>query len=106
MTRLNEAAPEQIALTYLRDLGWQTAYGPDISPDGDTLRAIARELVETVRRDDTLDWTLRANVRSKLRVAVKRVLRSHGYPPDQQDQASLIVLEQAEALTESLLAAA
>ncbi len=87
--KLSEAKLEQIALTYLRDLGWQTAYGPDIGLG-----------------DATLDWTLRANVRSKLRVAVKRVLRSHGYPPDQQDQASLIVLEQAEALTESLLAAA
>ena len=45
-----------------------------------TLRAIARELVETVRNNVTIDWTLRENVRAHLRVLVKRILRKHGYP--------------------------
>ena len=65
----------------------------------DTLRAIARELVETVRSNVTIDWTLRENVRANLRRLVKRILRRHGYPPDKQEQATLTVLEQAEVLS-------
>jgi type I restriction enzyme, R subunit len=65
----------------------------------DTLRAIARELVETVRSNVTIDWTLRENVRAQLRVLVKRILRKHGYPPDKQEKATQTVLEQAEVLS-------
>ena len=61
-----------------------------------TLCRIARELVETVRNNVTIDWTLRENVRAKLRVLVKRTLKRHGYPPDKQEQATRTVLEQAE----------
>jgi len=66
----------------------------------DTLRAIARELVETVRKNVTIDWTIRENVRAQLRVLVKRILRKHGYPPDKQEQATQTVLEQATLLSE------
>ena len=66
----------------------------------ETLRAIARELVETVRRNVTIDWTLRENVRAQLRVLVRRILRKHGYPPDKQEKATLTVLEQVEVLSE------
>lgn len=65
----------------------------------ETLRTIARELVETVRRNVTIDWTLRENVRAQLRVLVKRILRKHGYPPDKQEKATQTVLEQAEVLS-------
>ena len=66
----------------------------------ETLRAIAQELVDTVRRNVTIDWTLRENVRAQLRVLVRRILRKHGYPPDKQDKAIQTVLEQAEVLSE------
>ena len=65
----------------------------------ETLRDIARELVETVRSNVTIDWTLRENVRANLRRLVKRVLRKHGYPPDKQESATRTVLEQAEVLS-------
>ena len=65
----------------------------------ETLRAIAQELVDTVRRNVTIDWTLRENVRAQLRVLVRRILRKHGYPPDKQDKATITVLEQAEVLS-------
>ena len=65
----------------------------------ETLRDIARELVDTVRRNVTIDWTLRENVRANLRRLVKRILRKHGYPPDKQEKATQTVLEQAEALS-------
>ena len=66
----------------------------------ETLRAIARELVETVRNNVTIDWMLRENVRGNLRRHVRRILRRHGYPPDKQEQATITVLEQAEVLSE------
>ena len=65
-----------------------------------TLCRIARELVETVRNNATIDWMLRENVRARLRVLVKRTLKRHGYPPDQRENATQTVLAQAEVLSE------
>jgi type I restriction enzyme, R subunit len=69
------------------------------------LRRIATELVETVRRNVTIDWALRENVRAGLRVLVKRALRRHGYPPEHEEEATRTVLEQAELLSQQWLAA-
>jgi type I restriction enzyme R subunit len=66
----------------------------------DTLKLIARELVATVKRNVTIDWAVRENVRAKMRVMVRRILRKHGYPPDKQEKATQTVIEQAELLTE------
>ena len=66
----------------------------------ETLRTIAQELVETVRRNATIDWTVRESVRAGMRNAVRRVLRKHGYPPDKQEKAIQTVIEQAELLSE------
>lgn len=62
------------------------------------LCAIARELVDTVRRNATIDWTVKESVQAKLRVMVKKILKKHGYPPDKQAQATETVLKQAELL--------
>lgn len=64
----------------------------------EVLKAIARELVGTVRRNVSIDWTVKENVRAKLRIMVKRTLRKYGYPPDKQEKATQTVLEQAEVL--------
>ena len=69
------------------------------------LKLIARELVETVRKHVSIDWTMRENVRAQLRVFVKRVLRKYGYPPDMQERATQTVLEQAELLSEAWVTA-
>jgi type I restriction enzyme R subunit len=66
----------------------------------EALRTIARELVDTVRKNVTIDWTVKESVRAKLRVLVKRILRKHGYPPDKAEKATQTVLEQAELLCE------
>jgi len=63
-----------------------------------TLRTIAHELLEAVRRNVTIDWTVRDNARAYIRVIVKRILRKYGYPPDKQEKATQTVLEQAEVL--------
>ena len=65
----------------------------------ETLRDIARELVEIVRNNVRIDRALRENVRANLRRLVKRILRKHGYPPDKQEKATRTVLEQAEVLS-------
>jgi type I restriction enzyme R subunit len=70
----------------------------------ETLRTIARELVAMVRKNVTIDWTIRDNVRAQLRVYVKRILRKYGYPPDMQEKATHTVLEQAEVLSEGWVA--
>lgn len=64
----------------------------------ETLRTIAREVAEAIRKSVTIDWTVRENVRAQLRVIVKRILRKYGYPPDKQEKATQTVLEQAEVL--------
>ena len=66
------------------------------------LRVIARELVETVRKNVGIDWTLRESARANLRRLVRRTLNRHGYPPDQQEQAIRTVVEQAELFPENL----
>jgi type I restriction enzyme, R subunit len=66
-----------------------------------TLKTIARELVATVRKNASIDWTLRENVRAQLRVLVKRILRKYGYPPDKQEKATQTVLEQAALFSEN-----
>jgi type I restriction enzyme R subunit len=65
-----------------------------------TLKKIARELVQAVKGNVTIDWTVRENVRANLRVIVKRILRKYGYPPDKQERATQTVLEQAEILSD------
>src|SRR5579875_734240 len=64
----------------------------------ETLRKIALELVETVRNNATIDWTIKESARARMRTMVKRILRKYGYPPDKQEKATQTVLEQAELL--------
>jgi len=64
----------------------------------ETLQKIARELVEAVHRNVSIDWAVKESARAKLRVIVRRLLRKYGYPPDKQEKATQTVLEQAELL--------
>lgn len=63
-----------------------------------TLKAIAQELVKSIHGNVTIDWTQRESVRAKIRVAVKRILKRYGYPPDKQEKATQTVLQQAELI--------
>ncbi len=66
----------------------------------EVLRELAIYLVETVRQNATIDWTIKESVKAKLKVMVKRALRKFGYPPDQQKLATDTVLKQAELLAD------
>jgi len=61
----------------------------------EALKMIARELVVLIRKNTSVDWTLRESVQAKLRVLVKRLLNKYKYPPDKQESATRVVLEQA-----------
>ncbi len=67
----------------------------------ETLRELARILVEKVKANTTIDWTIKESVQAKLRVIVKRVLREYGYPPDKQKLATENILKQAELFVDS-----
>ncbi|AMP12306.1 type I restriction endonuclease subunit R [Collimonas pratensis] len=64
----------------------------------ETLKKIAHELAESLRQNVSVDWAVRDNVRAKLRLMVKRILRKYKYPPVKQDEAVQMVLQQAESL--------
>ncbi len=66
----------------------------------DTLRLMARELAEKVKKMPKLDWTQRESVRADLRRSVRRLLARYGYPPDLSEDATQLVLKQAELSTE------
>ena len=68
----------------------------------ETLKAIARELAERIRKSATIDWTIKETVRAEMRAMVRRLLRKYKYPPDQQEAATELVLAQAENLAQAL----
>jgi type I restriction enzyme R subunit len=69
----------------------------DVQGEG-ILANIARQLVEVMRRDVRTDWTVRDDVRAKLRSSIKRLLIINGYPPDKQPEAIKLVMEQMESM--------
>ena len=69
----------------------------------DQLRELAVVLTQKVRENASIDWTIKENVRAKLKVIVKRLLRQYGYPPDMQLLATETVLKQAEMIASELV---
>jgi type I restriction enzyme R subunit len=69
----------------------------------DKLKELAVVLTETIRQNASIDWTIKESVKAKLKVAVKRILRKYGYPPDMQMLATETVLKQAEMIANELM---
>ncbi len=67
----------------------------------DILRKIAVELTDSLRRNVSVDWSVRETVRARLRLLVKRILRKYKYPPDKEARAVELVLQQAETLSDA-----
>lgn len=67
--------------------------------ENDKLRLLARELAEMVKRLPKLDWSQRESVRADLRRQLRRLLARYGYPPDLSEDATQLVLKQAELST-------
>jgi len=66
------------------------------------LRELAVVLTESIKKNATIDWTIKESVKAKLKVAVRRILRKYGYPPDMQALATETVLKQAEMIANEL----
>ncbi len=66
------------------------------------LRELAIVLFERVKKNASIDWTIKESVKAKLKVIVKRTLRQYGYPPDMQKLATETVLRQAELIANEL----
>ncbi|MDO5049398.1 MAG: type I restriction endonuclease subunit R [Actinomycetaceae bacterium] len=64
----------------------------------ETLKAIARDLVVTIQKSATIDWTVKESVRARMRSRIKRLLARYKYPPDKQEEAVKLIIEQAEHL--------
>ena len=62
----------------------------------ETLRELAQKLVEKVKANTSIDWTIRESIQARLRIIVKELLRKYGYPPDKQELAMDNILQQAE----------
>ena len=65
----------------------------------ETLKKIAHELTEKLRKNASVDWHVRDSVRAALRLMVKGILRKYKYPPDKEEEATILVLKQAETLS-------
>lgn len=102
----SEQRVKDLGLTYeeiaFYDALAQNASAIEVMGDAQ-LRVIATELVTQVRKNATIDWTLRESAQAKMRVMVKRILRKYGYPPDLQDEAVQTVLAQARLLIRELV---
>jgi type I restriction enzyme R subunit len=68
----------------------------------ETLKSIARELAESIKRKASLDWAQRDTVRADMRRTVRRLLAKHGYPPDDQESATQLVIKQAELMASAI----
>jgi type I restriction enzyme R subunit len=66
----------------------------------DTLKKLAAELTEQLRKSTTVDWQVRDSVRAKMRILIKRLLKKYKYPPEGQEEAVALVLQQAETLAD------
>jgi len=84
------------------EIAFYDALGSNISAvevmADDQLKIIAQEVANTVRNNTSIDWKDRQQARANIRRLVRRVLRKHGYPPDQQESATMLIIEQAELL--------
>jgi len=103
--RGQDLEPEQMGLSVF-EYAFYTAVANNKSArelmQKDELRELAVVLYEKVKQNATIDWTIKENVRAKLKVIVKRTLRQFGYPPDMQKLATETVLKQAELIADEL----
>ena len=64
----------------------------------ETLRAISRELVDSLRKSISIDWNIKESVQAAIRVRIKRILRKYKYPPEETQEAINAVMQQTETL--------
>ena len=66
----------------------------------DILVQITKELTETIRKNMTIDWYDKESVQAKMRTSIRRLLKKFGYPPEDTEDATELVLKQAKVMCE------
>ncbi|MBA3416908.1 MAG: DUF3387 domain-containing protein, partial [Chloroflexia bacterium] len=96
-----EGRGEKLGLSDDEVAFYDTLGGADMAAvmGDEALRTIAREVAKTVRANTKIDWSVRESVRADMRRSVRRVLRRVGYPPERTEDATELVVKQAELLT-------
>ncbi|MCO4291356.1 type I restriction endonuclease subunit R [Solitalea sp. MAHUQ-68] len=100
-----QEGPQRMGLTDFEYAFYQAVAKNDSARDlmqQDKLRELAVVLTETIKQNASIDWTIKESVKAKLKVAVKRILRKFGYPPDMQMLATETVLKQAEMMANEI----
>lgn len=64
--------------------------------ENDELIAITKELADTLRKNQTIDWQKRDSARAKMRIMIKKLLKRHKYPPEGMEDAVQTVMTQCE----------
>jgi type I restriction enzyme R subunit len=105
---IREAGERGVKLGLTKEeLAFYDALGTDSSAvelmGDEALRAIARDVAKMIREQLKVDWNQRESVKAKMRATIKRVLKKHKYPPHMQDDATKLIVEQAELVCKSIL---
>lgn len=102
----SDKEPEEMGLTDFEYAFYTAVANNESARDlmgKEKLKELAIVLYDRVRKNTSIDWTIRESVRSKLKVIVKRTLRQYGYPPDMEALATETVLKQAELIANEIL---
>lgn len=100
---MNEANNRGVCLGLTKDeLAFYDALGTDDAAvkmmGDDTLRNIAMDVARAVENNRTVDWNIRDQAKAKMRMSIKRLLTKYGYPPDKKEDATKLIIEQAEEI--------
>ena len=71
--------------------------------ENDELIAITRELTEAMQKSATIDWQRKESARAGMRIAIKRLLRKHKYPPEGAEEAIQTVMSQCELWADTMI---
>ena len=66
------------------------------------LIAITKELTETLRKNKSIDWQKKDSARARMRMLIKKLLKSHRYPPEGMEDAVQTVMTQCELWTDNV----
>lgn len=98
--RLEDKKAEELGLTQ-EEYAFYSVLKKNKSTDflnDEKTKELIHAIVQAIRKNATVDWTIRDDVRAKLRLAVKKLLMRYGYPPDLARMEADKVIKQGESL--------
>ena len=71
--------------------------------ENDQLVALTKELTETLRKNQTIDWQKKDQARARMRMMIKKLLKKYDYPPEDREDAVVIVMQQCELWADKVM---